>query len=190
MSKPKIIEVPIDLVQLLPSSLTSDKQTVHLAQAITEEFQRIGKQVHLFDPEKIAKGTFLDLIAWEEHVDFYDSSLPEETKRELVNKSTWFHESKGTPGAIEDLITTVFEEGKVVEWFEYNGSPYTFKVITNNPSVTQEKAAEFIRALDSVKNKRSRLEKVEITQTEKMNLYYGGFVHMGEKMQTKAGDTI
>lgn len=178
-------EVPIDLQQLLPESLKGDKNVRYLAQAISESLQTLSSKVSIVDPKKELHGNLLDLIAWQEHVDFYDASLPLEIKQELVRKSSWFHKRKGTPAAVEDLISTIFEEGKVVEWFEYGGEPYTFKVVTNNQSVTQEKASEFIRALNSIKNMRSRLDKVEITQSDNMSFYFTGAVHIGENIEIK-----
>lgn len=180
-----IQNLQLDLMQLLPESLKTDPTVSILAQVISESLQNLSNQVFLFDPDKRLDGPLLDLIAWQEHVDFYDTTLPIERKQELVDKASMFHEKKGTPAAVEDLISTVFEEGKVVEWFEYGGAPYTFKVVTNNPAVTQEKASEFIRALNSVKNLRSRLEKIEITQSDDMNLYFGGFVHIGDSVEMK-----
>jgi phage tail P2-like protein len=185
MSNSLIEQVQVDLLQLLPDSLKVDPNVVYLAQAISESMQDLSSQVLMLDPDKKFGEPILQLIAWQEHVDFYDPLLPIEKKQELVDKSSSFHEKKGTPAAVEDLISTVFEDGKVVEWFEYDGAPYTFKVVTSNPAVTQEKAADFIRALNSVKNIRSRLEKVEITQSDDMNVYFGGFVHIGDKMEIK-----
>lgn len=89
---------------------------------------------------------------------------------------------KGTPSAVEELISTLFDEGRVEEWFEYGGEPYTFRVVTNNSSVTQDRAMEFIKALNSVKNARSWLDRVIITQMEDMQLYFAGIVHTGDNL--------
>jgi phage tail P2-like protein len=180
-----IQEVQVDLLPLLPDSLKTDQTVVYLAQAISETLQSINSQIFLFDPTKRKDEAMLDLNAWEEHVDFYDTTLPVDKKQELVDKAIMFHEKKGTPAAIEELISTLFEDGKVVEWFEYGGQPYTFKIITNNPAVTNEKATEFINALNSIKNIRSHLEKIEITQSDEFDLFFGGFVHIGEKVEMR-----
>jgi phage tail P2-like protein len=173
------------LIDLLPESLKSDKEVVCMAEALTEVFRVIIDKINLLDPTKEIDERFIDLIAWEEHVDFYDNTLPVEKKKELIEKAEFLHKHKGTPAAVEELITTIFGEGKVVEWFEYGGQPYRFKVVTSNPSVTLEKAEQFIRALDSVKRKSARLEKVEVTQTEDMSIYYAGVLHVGDKLEIK-----
>jgi phage tail P2-like protein len=169
----------IDLVALLPSSLKQDAFTVALAQAITEEIQIIIKEADVLLSENYPEA-LLDFIAYEKHVDYYDNSLPVEQKRELIRKADFFHRQKGTPAAVEDLITTLFDEGKVQEWFEYNGQPKTFRVVTNNSSVTAERAQEFIKALNSVKRFSATLDRVVITEKQNLPLYFGGLVHVGD----------
>lgn len=173
----------VNLLDIMPESLKNDPQVQALCGAITPEIQAISNEIPqciLLPRIDDLPGDVVDLLAWHFHVDFYDTALPIEIKRQLVKKSMLWHKRKGTPSAVEELISTLFDEGKVVEWFEYGGQPYYFKVVTNNESVTQERAAEFTKALESVKNKRSWLEKVEITQSEKMNLYLAGVVHVGD----------
>lgn len=170
----------LDVKKLLPNSLHKDKFTIALLRAFYEEVLSILDKTEenlLSFPDSL-----LDLLAFEKHVDFYDPSLPIEQKRQLIDRSRFFHRQKGTPAAVEDLIITLFGEGKVVEWFEYDGQPYHFKVVTNNRSVTQEKAQEFIKALNSVKRLTAILDKVELTQTEDMNIYFAGVLHTGDQI--------
>ncbi|WP_100406682.1 phage tail protein I [Bacillus solitudinis] len=180
MSNRTIYEVK--LLDLLPENLRTNPDIVAASKAVDSGFLVIAEQAKDLvilprvnqQPEPI-----LDHLAYYLHVDFYDQSLSIETKRKLVQESVYIHQIKGTPRAVEVLIETLFDEGEVVEWFDYGGAPYMFRVETPNESVTQERASDFIRALDSVKNIRSHLESVIILQIEKMNLFYGGFVHIG-----------
>lgn len=183
----------LSIKDLLPANLLSDEDVAAIAQAITPEFQEISRLMKMLDPkEDVLKflseenqHKYLDSLAFEKHIDFYDTSLSIEKKKELIEKARFFHRKKGTPAAVEDLITSIFGEGKVVEWFEYDASPGYFKVVTSNTSVTNEQAEQFIRALNSVKRKSSVLDKVEITQIDNMNLYFGGVVHVGDKYTLK-----
>lgn len=175
----------VRLLQLLPENLRHDPDVIAASKAIDHEFLLVVNEVEnciLLPRIDDLDSEIVDLLAWETHVDFYETSLPIQVKRELVKDSMRYHRHKGTPAAVEELIETVFEEGKVVEWFEYGAEPYLFKVVTNNLSVTQEKAQEFIRALATVKNTRSWLDKVELTQVEVMNIYYAGILHTGESL--------
>lgn len=173
-------EVP--LLDLLPNSLKHDPDIIAASRAIDTGFLLLADEVNnliLLPRVNELSEDLLDHLAYYLHVDFYDRSLEIETKRKLVNDSVYLHQIKGTPKAVEHLIETLFNEGQVQEWFEYGGDPYTFRVITSNPAVSNERASEFIRALDSVKNMRSHLESVILEQTENVNLYFGGNVHVG-----------
>lgn len=175
-------------IDLLPESIKHDKRITATAQALDDELQEINSAINKLalvktiddQPEKI-----VDELAWQRHVDFYDKDLPLETKRELVKKSKIFHKQKGTPSGVENLISIVFGDGRVEEWFEYGGEPYMFRVKTSNPDATNEKAVEFARAVNTVKNMRSWLEAIIIDQSENINLFFAGIVHTGDFITLK-----
>ncbi|OLN21392.1 phage tail protein I [Domibacillus antri] len=175
----------IDLKKLLPTALKNDTFTVALADALNTQLKDALQRTDIVDPKKTIPAHLLDFVAYENHVDFYEPSLPEVVKRELIAKSDYLHEIKGTPAAVEELITTIFGEGLVEEWFDYDGLPYHFRVVTNNDEVTNERAHSFIKALNTVKNRRSVLDNVIIRQTEHMGNYFGGVVHIGENILIK-----
>lgn len=173
----------ISVLDLLPPNLKQDPDIIAASKSIDDEFLLVvneAKQCILLPRIDELGSDIVDLLAWQLHVDFYDSTLPIEVKRELVKNSKKWHMEKGTPSAVEELISTVFDYGHVIEWFDNGGKPYTFQVETTNESVTISKAQQFIRALDSVKNKRSWLDKVIILLSENMDLYFAGVVHTGD----------
>ena len=49
----------------------------------------------------------IDHLAYQLHVDDYDSGLPIETKREMVKNSIDIHRHKGTPYAVEKAVQTI-----------------------------------------------------------------------------------
>lgn len=171
--------------KLLPSSLKSDVFTIALVNATEKELKQAFREAEsLADLSNIDQlpEYLLDYIAYQKHVDFYENTLSIEIKRGLIKRSRFFHQHKGTPAAVEELINMIFGDGKVVEWFEYDGQPFHFKVVTNNRSVTQEKAEEFLRALNSVKRKTAILDKIELSQSDEMNQYFAFVVQSGEKL--------
>ncbi|MEH7122121.1 phage tail protein I [Bacillus sp. JJ1773] len=174
----------ISVLDLLPPNLKQDPDLMAAAKSLDTPFavtvNDVQKCIILPNIDNITDHALLDLLAWETHLDFYDTSLPIEIKRELIKKAPSFHRKKGTPAAVEELVATLFDEGRVEEWFEYGGLPYRFQVVTNNRSVTAERAEEFIKALNSVKRLSAHLERVIIQQKEEMNLYFAGVVHEGD----------
>lgn len=178
----------VRLEDLLPASLRRDPDAEALAKAITPELQEISlaiAQCVLISRIDELSSAVLDLLAWQWHVDFYDISLPIEQKRELVKNALAWHKRKGTPSAVEELVQATFYSGEVQEWWEYGGEPGFFKVVVTDPSATNERAQEFIAAVNSVKRASAWLESVEIKTVDDIPLYFGNILHMGEYMTLK-----
>ncbi|WP_404427314.1 phage tail protein I [Ureibacillus chungkukjangi] len=174
----------VQLTDLLPENLKRDPDIIAASKAVDSGFSVLVNDINktLILPRiDHLESDVLDHVAYYFHVDFYDRSLDIETKRKLIKDSVYIHQIKGTPRAVEILIETLFDEGTVEEWFKYGGTPYRFRVVTSNKSVTQERAEEFVRALNTVKNTRSTLDGVVILRSENMDLYWGGIVHQGIK---------
>lgn len=178
----------VSMLDLLPPNIRRDPALKAAAKSLDGELKSITtaiSKLSRYDRLDELTDVEADELAWELHVDFYDTSLPIAQKRELVKNAIRFHRRKGTPAAVEELVAILFGEGKVEEWFEYGGERGYFQVITNNPEVTQEKAQEFYRAVESVKRLSAHLERVILSQSEPMNLYFAGVLRMGEKMTVR-----
>ncbi|KGE20691.1 phage tail protein I [Paenibacillus wynnii] len=176
----------VSLLDLLPQSIKNDPIMAAAAASIDAELQMTTAMIaklDIFGRTEEWTDEETDELAWQYHVDYYDPDLSIEQKRLLVKNAIPFHRRKGTPSAVEDLISILFGEGKVEEWFEYGGDPHHFQVITNNSDVTNARAEEFIQAVDSVKRLSSVLDRVTISQVEDLNIYFGGALHMGEVMK-------
>lgn len=174
----------VGLLGILPPSLQSDPSYYAAAIAIQEELRITSeavKKLSVFDRLDTLNDAEADEMAWQLHVDFYDINLPIEQKRSLVINAYLFHYAKGTPAAVENLVAILFGSGQVEEWFEYDGERGYFRVRTSDPTATNEKATEFIKAVNSVKRKSAWLEAVILEETVQANdLYYGAAVHIGE----------
>ena len=170
------------IINLLPPALQSDKDIQVAAQVLDKRYNALPNTIDKlsFMAQPTTDSNLLDVIAYDLHVDFFDKTFPIEMKQELIDESEELHRIKGTGLAVEKLITIVFGEGFVEEWFEYGGKPFHFRVLTNNDEVTTVRAQEFIQALNSVKRKTAILDSVTIIQSESMNLYFGGIVHIGD----------
>ena len=107
----------------------------------------------------------VDELAWQFHTDYYDKTADFETKKALVKQSIKIHQKKGTPQAVIDLISTAFPaDVYLLEWFNYGGKPYHFKLVTSQLPSTEDEA-KIRKALLSVKNARSYLESIELFKT-------------------------
>ncbi|MER2169044.1 MAG: phage tail protein I [Psychrobacillus psychrodurans] len=174
----------ISLLTILPNSLKNDPDIIAAAKSLDNSTSRSlseAQKLDFFVNPNLKDDKLLDIVAADLHVDFYDESYPIEVKQKLINDSMIIHMEKGTGKAVENLMNAVFGDGVVEEWFEYGGQPFHFRVVTSNRSVTNERAQEFIRALNSVKRKTAILESITMLQAEQMSLYIGAFVHVGDK---------
>jgi phage tail P2-like protein len=129
--------------------------------------------------KQITDNLLLDLLAWQFHCDFYSTDFSIEQKQEIILKSLDWHTRKGTPSVIEEVVSTVFSRAEVKEWFDYGGLPYRFIVGINEETPDQETRGSLIRAINSVKNTRSFLEKI-ITI-----LYHEDELHAVDTVQIK-----
>ena len=115
----------------------------------------------------------IDLLAWQLHVDFYEPDLPLDTKRALIRNSIPWHRRKGTPYAVQEMVSTVLAEGKVYEWFEYGGDPYKFRVETTDTMPSNTAYSRLVNMVNAVKNTRSWLEEIIVRRNANMSLGYG-----------------
>lgn len=155
----------ISLLDILPNSILTDPQITAAAKALDTELQSVTRAtvetLHLPRIDELPEAV-VDLLAWQWHVDFYESlGMDIDTKRRLVKESIAWHRAKGTPAAIEAVASAAFDKTTVKEWYEYGGKPYYFKIVTEDVTTDKEVLNRLHRAVDSVKNVRSWLEEIE-----------------------------
>lgn len=157
----------ISLLDILPDSILADEKIKAIAVALDTELQKVTAEtqqvLHLprLDvlPEKV-----IDLLAWQFHVDFYEPvGMDIKTKRKLVKESIAWHRIKGTPAAVEMMLSSTFgRSAKVSEWYEYNGEPYHFKVsVKTKKFPTMESLGLAKQGVLAAKNTRSVLDSIK-----------------------------
>jgi phage tail P2-like protein len=178
------------LLDLVPPNLRSDPQVIAAAETLGAELRAVTEAVkeclHLPRLDELPE-TVIDLLAYQWHVDFYESTLPIEQKRELVRKSISWHRRKGTPDVVQEIVTTVFPDGKIYEWFEYGGQPYKFMVETTG-KMDDVMYDKLIRLVNAVKNTRSWLEKIRLKREHRMESYMGIAQHVFKKKTISSRD--
>lgn len=174
------------LQRILPSSISGDATVKDIVQAISGRLAQLGEQAELVLilprlkklPEEI-----VDELAWQYHVDFYDVSADIAKKQELVRKAIARHRYKGTPAAVEEVCSAAFDTAEVLEWYEYGGKPYHFKVRMVQESIPDEAAmAEMVKAINSAKNIRSWLDSMTFYYRPKGKIYTVGVLCQHKKL--------
>ena len=148
----------VGLVDLLPENILADPQLGAAARALDDELRRVTAAVqetlHLPRLNELPERV-LDILAWQWHVDSYDSAVDAETKRKLIRESIAWHRIKGTPAAVEKVIAAVYGDAKIEEWYEYGGQPYYFRIGKIKQSgIKLAEIAIVARTVHTVKNAR------------------------------------
>ncbi len=114
----------------------------------------------------------VDQKAWDWHVDFYEPDAPLVTRVRLVCKSLDWHTRKGTPSVVEEVVTAALSDAEVIEWFDYGGEPFFFRVSTEMPLSDEADIRRLVEAITSVKNTRSWLEFIEAVSVAWLRQYH------------------
>ncbi|MCP3923322.1 MAG: phage tail protein I [Desulfobacterales bacterium] len=169
----------ISFVDLLPDSVAEDETIKAAATSLDTELQNVNSGINellIYSRiEELENEDLLSHLAWAFKTPFWDEEFSIEKKRELVKQSIAWHKRRGTPSAVEDVITTVFGEGTLLEWWEYGGDPYHFKISTESILKKTSDYQTLFEGVESVKNKRSVLEDI-VTQNNRNSVLSVGIV--------------
>jgi len=118
---------------------------------------------------------YLDYLAAECRALLYDSSFPENAKRKLIANSQYWHAKLGISSTLEEVVNSAFPDKDtfVLEWFDYGGKPFRFKLLTD-ADMDQESRDEFFRMISEVKNARSILDGFDIYRKLLLELHSCG----------------
>lgn len=149
----------IDVKKMLPSSIANDANIQAMAELFTSELLGLIDNIDLLSIlPNLSKQSddVLDQMAWNLHVDFYNQDAPREEREKLIYQSIAWHRRKGTPSAVEDMVTAIYATAEVDEWYQYDGEPYHFRVNVYGDAVTDaEQLVKLQNSVHSVKNVRS-----------------------------------
>lgn len=123
----------VDLLALQTAYMQNDLVTQALCAAMQPIWRGFGSAIvkTLIYPHLDEwSGEVLDALAWGFHVDGYDATAPDAEKRRMIHNSFTVHKYKGSVYAVKQIVSGVFgSQSDVIEWFDYDGQPYHFKVI-------------------------------------------------------------
>lgn len=179
----------IDINQLIPQFILNDKNGYALAKAMEAGLQMmndcIKQSVKLITDYDTMPEWRLDELAWETNC-IYDKKADVETKRRWIKSAVPWYRIYGTPLAVEEMTKALFRQGYIEEWFEYNGEPYHFRIVTEG-GLTEYAYQYSVEMIDKVKNIRSILDAVEVKKKIQSTIYVGGKLYVGNRLIAPAG---
>lgn len=164
-----------EIKDILSRNLMKDPAAQAFSYALREGTRLLNRYTQLcyvYCSIETAPNDVVDLLAKELRTQYYNDAMDIDVKRGLVRNTLIWYMTAGTPAAVEELVSIVFGDGEVREWFEYGGQPYLFKIKTN-AILTEEMSAFFFKMIWRVKNTRSHLEAIEVSRTIDQNIYTG-----------------
>ena len=153
------------MMDSFPLALQKDPKMVALAHSIANVLEQRLDEIDLGQiytridqlPEDL-----LDILAKDFAVDWYDRSYTLEEKRKTIKGSFYVHRHRGTKAAVEKAISAIYPNPEVLEWFEYGGNPYHFKlrITVDFATLNQTKHQQVLQKISCYKNLRSHLDGV------------------------------
>ena len=155
-----------NMLHALPDVLKNDSGTAALASctaAVLAERKAEIDSLILYARMDELPEPLLDLLAQDFKVDWWDGDYSLEEKRQTLRDSWHVHRTLGTKAAVETALSAIYPNTKVIEWWEYDGLPYHFRLSINVSSdeTSSLKHQRVMARLELYKNLRSQLDEVE-----------------------------
>ena len=159
-----------DFLITFPPALRQDESMLALGRLIAEELHitagETKKNIIYANIEELSE-TWLDVLAYDLHVDWYDYDYPIEAKRAIIRDSVRVHQKLGTKAAVEMALGGIHPQSEIEEWFDYDGEPFCFRIVLDT---TKSRVAadydEIVRTVDIYKRLTANLD----------GLYYQGSI--------------
>lgn len=154
----------ISLLDILPENLKADENVRNAAKAIDTQLAGTGAAGKIRLALIISRideldDDVLDLLAWQFHADSYKSDYPLSMKRKLILQAIGWHKHKGTPWALKQAVSAIFDSANVYENWTYGGKPYHFKVDDITGGIAgADTIDELVKVINESKNVRSVLD--------------------------------
>lgn len=180
-----------DFLTTFPPVLKKDESMIVLGRLIAEELHitanEAKKNIIYANIDNLSE-TWLDTLAYDLHVGWYDYDYPIETKRKIIKNSVRVHQKLGTKYAVETVLKDVYRTAEVKEWFEYGGKPYTFIITVDigSEGLNEDTNREIESKMQFYKNLRSHCTGIFYKlNTEKAIVQAVALHEVGTKLKVK-----
>lgn len=154
----EIIPTPFKNIQTQCLAYALSQAIFRLCQ--TSQYVRVLYEISGL-PENI-----LDYLAVEFRAQYYSQSMTRMQKVGIVESTLPWYMKSGTKGSLEKLLSSIYEESEVFEWFDYGGEPYHFKVKIGNVNIfDNEQFDKLLAIVQGAKNARSILDGISVNDS-------------------------
>lgn len=156
----------------LPSWLSDETNVKALSYAASRQMKKLlaySDAAKVYADVMKCSHAVLDILAFELQIPMYKDSYPLDTKRRMVLNGLVYWLRMGTVGAMEDLLSDVFSDAVIKEWFNYGGEAGHFMIDLGGYRVTQADVDKFIKNLDTFKRLSAHLDMLRIKLEMKLS---------------------
>lgn len=154
-----------NLLASLPQVLQDDESMAALASSIAAVLEKRKDEIRsvaIYPCIDELPGDLLDILAKDFKVDWWNVGYSLQKKRQLLKNCWKTHRILGTKEAVMTVLSDIYTDFKVQEWWEYGGSPGCFRVETSNFQEAFENLDAFFVTLNKVKRLSAHLDNVNI----------------------------
>lgn len=164
------------MIDIVPTFMRDDRTVRGLCAAADAMFLRLIDAVHLAWWRKYIdelEADQLDDLAKQIGITWYDDGSDIISKRNVLKNYENVLAIAGTPDAVKYAVKDLFGDVEIIEWPEYGGQPYHFKMIID-AKLTEDNTKRFDVAVSSMKNVRSIMDSLDVMRKSSMKVYAGG----------------
>jgi len=164
---------------LLPPNATQLERAV---EQVTQRMSDVDVPLReLWDPSRCPEH-LLPWLAWAFSVDRWDSDWSIDQKRRAVALALYLHKRKGTPVAVQEAVNLAIGHGEILEPWQFDGRPHTFKIRSSAAFYSNQAYQQFINLVSAAKPVRSWLAAVQLQRETTSHLYLGTFTHTSARI--------
>lgn len=167
----------IDVLKLLPSFMREEADNQAIAGFLSDQLRPLSGEISKLatwnELQKLDHSE-LDSLADELRIFWYAKDYTADVKRALIASSDKTYMHLGTKEAVEQVVSDIFGDSHVEEWYNYGGQPHYFQInVVSSGAMHPEKEARLIRILEMVKRKSQWLDKIINEILTSIPLYMG-----------------
>lgn len=166
----------VDLIKLCPAFMRNDKSNIILANGIDNIFQTWSENLDrlpvINQLDKLSESE-LDQLASDKNIFWYDYKASITVKRALIKNAKTVFNRLGTVWAVESVMNDYLPKTELQEWFDYDGEPGYFRIVTNNTEILRTDIQTFLNILHGIKRRSVWLEHIMLRLEQYLILYPG-----------------
>ena len=154
----------LNFILLLPRFMREDETCIALSKVIdnmTDDLMKTIKLLSVWDRIDFMTDDELDRLAGELNIEWYSNSFFPDAKREIIKMADMISSKCGTDYAVQYVLRVYFGGVSIKNWYEYDGEPYHYKIIADNPYLINSSSELFERILRTVARKSVILDSIE-----------------------------